>query len=354
MHELLERYSARVWVEAARRGDIRAKLATIVLRKRALSSAASLAISAQRRFDLLAGLVSPHTQLLLPLAEEDPLADDVADHDLAAPGLADIRRERRWLAAIVEAARQGARAESKASRLLRWLARVREPVIVFTEYRDTLHRLERLLRASDRPWTTLHGGMDRGERSRVQAAFNSGGLSLLATDAAAEGLNLHQHCRVVIHYELPWRPARIEQRVGRVDRLGQTRRVHEIALIATGTAERLVLAPLAARVARARAAGDAGAGFLDSLSEAAVSELVMGGSLPPATSSPGPPPGVQVMDLRAEASARGRPARGSEAVERGVAGAATGRDAASDGRCRDPRPLAATSGPVSCWCSAER
>jgi superfamily II DNA or RNA helicase len=303
MHDVLERYTRRVWLESTARQDARAKLATIVLRKRALSSAASLAVSVQRRLALLTGTpVAAERQLLLPLADEDPLADGVDDEDLAAPGLADVRRERRWLAAVDEAARHAARAESKAARLLRWLARVSEPVIVFTEYRDTLYRLERLVRATGRPVTILHGGLEPGERHKAQALFNAGGISLLATDAAAEGLNLHHHCRIVLHYELPWRPARIEQRAGRVDRLGQSRRVHEIALVAAGTAERLVLAPLIVRAARARAAGDVTAGLLDSLTETTVSELVMGGAALP-TMPANPPPAVQTPELRAEAIA---------------------------------------------------
>jgi len=302
MHDLLERYTRRVWHEAAPRGDRRAKLATIVLRKRALSSAASLAVSAQRRLELLAGAASqPEAQLLLPLADEDPLTDSVADDDLAAPGLSDVRRERRWLASIADAARRASRAESKSAWLLRWLARVREPVIIFTEYRDTLRRLERLIRATGRPLTTLHGGLDRRERSRVQSAFNAGGLSLLATDAAAEGLNLHHHCRTVLHYELPWRPSRIEQRAGRVDRLGQAMRVHEIALVAAGTAERLVLAPLVARAALARAAGGVASGLLDSLSEWAVSEVVMGAAPLPSAPPRGRQSSMRTTDLGAEA-----------------------------------------------------
>ncbi len=302
MHELLERYTRRLWEEAGRRGDTRARLVTTVLRKRALSSAASLAASAQRRLDLLTGTAArAESQLRLPLADEDPPNDDLDDEDLAAPGLADGRREQRWLAAVAESARAASRSESKLSRLLRWLARVREPVIVFTEYRDTLHRLERAIRATGRPLTILHGGLAPAERSRVQASFNAGGVSLLATDAAAEGLNLHHHCRTVVHYELPWRPARLEQRAGRVDRLGQSRRVHEIALIAADTAERLVLAPLVLRAARARASGDVAALLLDSLSESDVSDLVMGGTgLPQSRPDPGV---VTVMaDLRAEAS----------------------------------------------------
>jgi hypothetical protein len=188
-------------------------------------------------------------------------------------------------------------------RLVRMLRRVSEPVIVFTEYRDTLDRLERLVRAAGRRVEVMHGGMERAERERVQRAFNRGGSVLLATDAASEGLNLHHACRVVVHYELPWRPARIEQRVGRIDRLGQAKRVHEIALVATGTAERLVLAPLLARAARARASGGSSAGFLDALSEAAVLDLVMGGDLRAPPISVNPATFTRTLDLHDEACA---------------------------------------------------
>jgi superfamily II DNA or RNA helicase len=320
MHDLLERYTAAVWSEAALRHDHQARLATIVLRKRALSSAGALATSAGRRLELLAGTaIVPARQLALPLEDFGPQEDEREDEVLGAPGLADARRERRWLAAVAEAARGAARAESKAACLLRLLSRIREPVIVFTEYRDTLERLERLLRRAGRPVVTLHGGLDRGERSRVQLAFNRGGLSLLATDAASEGLNLHHHCRVVIHYELPWRPARMEQRAGRVDRLGQARRVHEIALLASGTAERLVLGPLVARAARARAAGDP-VRILDSLTEPDVAEMIIGGRpAPRVLSTSEAANGVRTLDLREEAR---REAERLERRERGGEGRA--------------------------------
>jgi hypothetical protein len=301
MHDLLERYTAAVWREATARHDHHARLAAIVLRKRALSSAGALATSAHRRLELLAGTASvPACQLLLPLDDSATQEDDGEGEELGAPGLADARRERRWLATVAEAARGAARAESKAAYLLRLLSRINEPVIVFTEYRDTLLRLERLIRRAGRPVVTLHGGLDRAERSRVQRAFNRGGLSLLATDAASEGLNLHHHCRIVIHYELPWRPARMEQRAGRVDRIGQGRRVHEIALLASGTAERLVLAPLVTRAARARAAGDP-VRLLDSITEAEVAEMIVGGHAPELPSAAPARGEIRILDLREEA-----------------------------------------------------
>jgi len=76
---------------------------------------------------------------------------------------------------------------------------------------------------------------------------------LLATDAAGEGLNLHQDCRLIVNVELPWNPMRLEQRIGRVDRIGQTRTVHAFHLIATGTGESRILRRLTQRIAAAQA-----------------------------------------------------------------------------------------------------
>ena len=194
---------------------------------------------------------------------------------LAVPGLGDARRERRWLAAIAAAARLAAADERKTGFLLRLLARsgrrLGEPAIVFTEYRDTLARLEQRLTAAGHPISVLHGALSPADRRRVQLAFNQHGGILLATDAASEGLNLHQRCRLVIHYELPWNPSRLEQRAGRVDRFGQARRVHELALVAADTAEGLVLAPLFARRGRRTSPGR----MLHALTESRVAAAII-------------------------------------------------------------------------------
>ena len=279
MHELLERYASRVWRESRARGDRAAQLMAIVLRKRALSSAGSLAVSLARRLDLLSSqFAAGAVQLQLPLAErEDDVGDCVGDEVLGAPGLTDPVRERRWLGTLLEAARRAAQHESKHALLCRFLTRTSEPAIVFTEYRDTLCRLERALKNIRTPVLTLHGGMTAAERHAVQYTFNTGPALLLATDAASEGLNLHRRCRLVIHFELPWNPLRLEQRAGRVDRIGQKARVHEIALVAEGTAERVVLAPLARRARTAGELAAGGAHMLELLSESAVADAVMTG-----------------------------------------------------------------------------
>ena len=74
--------------------------------------------------------------------------------------------------------------------------------------------------------TEAEGGMSSADREAVKTAFQSGPEEtpvriLLATDAASEGLNLQNHCRYLIHYEIPWNPNKMEQRNGRIDRHGQ-------------------------------------------------------------------------------------------------------------------------------------
>ena len=105
-----------------------------------------------------------------------------------------------------------------------------ERLVVFTEYKTTLDYLARRLRESYDPdrLLTLFGGMDETERDLVKQSFNDPGHSvriLLATDAAAEGLNLQRSARYLLHFDCPWNPSRLEQRNGRLDRHGQARDV---------------------------------------------------------------------------------------------------------------------------------
>ncbi|MGH9309090.1 MAG: DEAD/DEAH box helicase, partial [Vicinamibacterales bacterium] len=302
MHRLLEAYTARVWTESRRRQDAAGELVATLLRKRALSSAASLAISARRRLALMARAAPIPSQLLLPLDEEDVPQDEQPEGVLGARGLNDADADRRALSAIADAADAAAGAEAKVLALVRLLRRAREPAIVFSEYRDTAGRLAACLAdAGHRVWL-LHGGLTAMERERAIGAFTTGSSLLVATDAASEGLNLHHTCRLVIHFELPWTPSRLEQRCGRVNRIGQSRRVHEIALVGRHTSEQLVLVPLLLRAARAR--GFARTSLMDHLSESRLAGHVLAGaplespaldSASATTSLPG------TLDLRDEA-----------------------------------------------------
>ncbi|MBM3820265.1 MAG: DEAD/DEAH box helicase [Acidimicrobiia bacterium] len=231
-----------------------ARLAMSVLTRRACSSAASLARSIERRITLLRA-PAPAASLQTPLPFGDERDDEEPDEVLGAAGLADRVDECARLERVLTLTRPAGRAESKLAALRRLLARVREPAIVFTEYRDTLRHLRGGLPGE--PIVELHGGLTPRERADALTDFAAGRARLLlATDAASEGLNLHQRCRLVINLELPWTPLRLEQRVGRVDRIGQRRRVHAVSLVAEGTSEEAMLARLADRRSRAELAGN--------------------------------------------------------------------------------------------------
>lgn len=257
MHAALARYSAAVRAEHGEQGRRDAWLALAVLHKRALSCAWSLAQSVERRLAALSAEAGARDvaaqQLALPLGdpEGDRVEDDEAPAWPAELRLSDPAREQRLLLAVSECALSAAASEAKLTVLARLLRRANQSAVVFTEYRDTLLHVRQQLA---RPTLLLHGGLSREERRSVLEAFTrDAGAILLATDAAAEGLNLHRHCRLVVNLELPWNPMRLEQRIGRVDRIGQRRTVHAFHLVAEGTGETRILSRLRARVATARA-----------------------------------------------------------------------------------------------------
>jgi superfamily II DNA or RNA helicase len=297
MHSALMAYVRLVWTHASETRPA-ARLAMTILMRRACSSAWSLSRSLDTRLRLLSADEGPDLlQMALPFVAADE--DDEPAIELGSPGLADRYEERRWLEQLLRLARLAERRESKFTALGRLLRRTREPAIVFTEYRDTLHRLADHLR--DLAPALLHGGLTTSERQVALQQFVAGNARLLlATDAASEGLNLHHRCRLVINLELPWTPVRLEQRIGRVERLGQTKRVHAVHLLAAGTCEEESVAVLLARTRHV-------AGVLGGMRAESPSGLP-DGSLPGGSTEQDPPytavslpPGVVIGDLRAAA-----------------------------------------------------
>jgi superfamily II DNA or RNA helicase len=173
---------------------------------------------------------------------DDELRDEEAAADVArATGLLKTPegRARQLLEGMLDLSRQNRhRVDGKAARLIEWIRtnllegkhwRPRR-VIVFTEYGDTMRYLQRTLgqafedtRRGDERIAVFHGGMGDAAREELQEAFNGDPAEhpvrvLIATDAAREGLNLQNHCADLFHFDVPWNPARMEQRNGRIDR----------------------------------------------------------------------------------------------------------------------------------------
>ncbi|MBA2283084.1 MAG: DUF3883 domain-containing protein [Acidimicrobiia bacterium] len=134
----------------------------------------------------------------------------------------------------------------------------RRKLIVFTEHRDTLtYLVDRLRDRLGKPEAvvTIHGGTAREQRRAIQERFTQDKdcLILVATDAAGEGLNL-QRAHLLVNYDLPWNPNRIEQRFGRVHRIGQTEVCHMWNLVAEDTREGQVYLTLLAKLEEQRKA----------------------------------------------------------------------------------------------------
>jgi superfamily II DNA or RNA helicase len=260
MHELLAGFSKcvqRSWLGGARDSE---QLALAILHKRALSSANSLQLSLIRQLSHADRCDASEHQLTLPLDDNEGELHRGDEAPLwVPPEVCNSEGGRLILSDLLDSARKASRGETKLRRLAALLGRLaarNERALVFTEYRDTLLHVRRTLESAgfaEAGLALLHGGLTRDERRCALDAFRAGRATvLLTTDAGGEGLNLHQGCRVVINLELPWNPMRLEQRIGRVDRIGQSRRVHVFNLVAEDTGEARILDRLKARVAAAR------------------------------------------------------------------------------------------------------
>ncbi len=254
MLDAVDGYTSAIW-RANAAADPSVRLVAMTLRRRAASSANALLRTLTRRRALLSDSVEPQaSQPSLPWDEVDEADTDAPDLVLGARGLDDTSEEHRSLDRLIQLAASALARPSKIQRIHRLRSRVREPVVIFTEYRDTLDALVATLGPTCAV-SVIHGGLPIDVRRESIERFTRGGADVLvATDAAGEGLNLQHRCRLVINMELPWNPLRLEQRIGRVDRIGQTRRAHAIHLVHRNTVEDTVLARLERRRLRAAAA----------------------------------------------------------------------------------------------------
>jgi SNF2 family DNA or RNA helicase len=122
-----------------------------------------------------------------------------------------------------------------------------EKVLVFTAFRHTLDQLTAQVAAAGFPAAVYHGSLPRAEKERAVAAFRDEVGVLLSTESAGEGRNL-QFCHVMVNMDLPWNPMQIEQRLGRLHRVGQDHDVLLTNLVARGTIEEQVLRVLEAKI----------------------------------------------------------------------------------------------------------
>ncbi|RRR66079.1 MAG: DEAD/DEAH box helicase [Candidatus Viridilinea halotolerans] len=138
--------------------------------------------------------------------------------------------------------------QAKVERLFALLRTFPDKLVIFTQFRETQALLERHLRAANEEVVLFHGGLTRVQKEESISAFRGPARLLLTTDAGSEGRNL-QFCHGIVNFDLPWNPMRIEQRIGRLSRIGQTRDVHVFNLVAADTLEAAILHLLDAKIA---------------------------------------------------------------------------------------------------------
>lgn len=180
-------------------------------------------------------------------AEEWADLDGEAQVDLAlqANGLELEKSEVETLLALArstEAAGTDAKAESLLELIYKLQQEESDPalkVLVFTEFVPTQAMLADYLESRGFTVATLNGGMDMEARTRTLQTFAGDARVLISTDAGGEGLNL-QFCHVIVNFDMPWNPMRIEQRIGRVDRIGQKHVVRALNFVLEDTVEHRV------------------------------------------------------------------------------------------------------------------
>lgn len=241
-------------------------LARTVLQRRLASSTMAIFESVRRRLERQEDLLRELEQLtpaqrsrrLAQLQgrmtdaeqDEDDLDDSdrdrIADQFTAAVELDQLKSE---IAALHELLAQARRvrdnaADSKLAALKECLERAefrelsdgRGKLLIFTEHRDTLNYLCEWLEQWGYTTCSIYGAMNPHERKKAQEVFRTEKQVCVATEAAGEGINL-QFCRLMINYDLPWNPTRLEQRLGRIHRIGQERDVHAFNFVASQSDE---------------------------------------------------------------------------------------------------------------------
>ena len=230
------------------------KFVNSLLKKRLFSSPAAFASTLEKHFaTIITGKVAQKPDAMaerilrkaILKAEEDYADDGLAEaaqeeavEEATKRAAPPTEQEQRLLTQMRSWAQRNAqRADSKAGAIVEWIdANLKADgewndrrVILFTEYRTTHQWLHQILAShgfgGDR-LAIIHGGMDQDEREKVKAAFQTHPRDadvriLLATDAAAEGIDLQNYCNCLIHVEIPYNPNVMEQRNGRIDRHGQ-------------------------------------------------------------------------------------------------------------------------------------
>jgi superfamily II DNA/RNA helicase len=161
-----------------------------------------------------------------------------------AENRAELEKEIKTIEELIEMARTiiSSESEVKLNELKKVMDTIeKQKILIFTESKDTLEYLVKKIEKWGYSVNFIHGSMNLEERVEAEKVFKHQTQVMVATEAAGEGINL-QFCNLMINYDIPWNPNRLEQRIGRIHRYGQQKDVYIFNLIAADTREGQVLA----------------------------------------------------------------------------------------------------------------
>ncbi|OQX76119.1 MAG: helicase, partial [Bacteroidetes bacterium 4484_249] len=273
LYDLVTRYLTVKREEAVEQNNIHVSLALMVMQRRLTSSIYAIMRTLQNRYNALNGLIElirKNPTLWSKRMEYEVEFDDYDDYSeltdeereslerifsdpkkfklfTTAKSIQDIEAERNQVSELKDLAEElyhNNTEEQKLRRLWQFLTDENvsdgRKLVLFTEHKDTLDYLEKKLANQGYKVQTIYGQKSVDERRKAQDEFAGDSQILLATDAAGEGINL-QFCNLMINWDIPWNPNRLEQRMGRIHRYGQKEEVHVFNLVAQNTREGKVM-----------------------------------------------------------------------------------------------------------------
>jgi len=275
LYDAVTEYVARGLEQAESTKNRNVGLAMTILQRRVASSLYAITRSLERRRNRLSeelgksrrsGAVSLTTTGIEYDEEEEDLEELSEEQEGILSGASTARTPEELAAEIAQLETLIEKAHAAMQRPERKLREFRsviesqtikdrnEKILIFTEHRDTLTYLTRKVKEWGYSVCNIHGGMKLQDRIAAEKSFRSPATQfMIATEAAGEGINL-QFCRVMVNWDLPWNPNRLEQRMGRIHRYGQEYEVEVVNLVAETTREGAVLIRLMDKLERMREA----------------------------------------------------------------------------------------------------
>ncbi|HAW49423.1 TPA: helicase, partial [bacterium] len=257
LYNTVTEYVEKHFNKALAKDNRNVAFALTILQRRLASSVRAIRKSLERRYSRLNELYEKGQLIQQKMEYDEDYIEDLEEKERwekeeelleklsSAETLEELKDEIEKVGELVSLAKEVEKKEieTKLNRLKEVMddERIRQTgakLLIFTESRDTLDYLVEKLKAWGYSITSIHGGMDLDARIKSEDNFNNTQVQIMvSTEAGGEGINLQRRCWIMVNYDIPWNPNRLEQRMGRIHRYGQQHEVHIYNLITTDTIE---------------------------------------------------------------------------------------------------------------------